>query len=75
MNRTKSEHSLLISEAMEEYWADPRVRARRSIQAKIKERTHQLERLERRGMVNSDRYRHIESKLEQLNAQLEQLRK
>jgi hypothetical protein len=72
---TKSEQSLLVSEGMREYWRKPGIRERRAIQAKVRERERQLERLERRGMINSDRYRHIESKLEQLNEQLEQLRK
>jgi argininosuccinate lyase len=71
----KSEQSLLVAEGMREYWRKPGVRERRAIQAKIREREAQLARLERHGMVNTDRFRHIESKLEQLNEQLEQLRK
>ena len=70
---TKSEQSLLVSEGMRDYWSDPRVRARRSIQAKVRERQHQLERLERRGLVDSDRYIYIFGKLQQLYKQLEQL--
>jgi hypothetical protein len=72
--KQKSEQSLLVSEGMREYWADPRVRARRSIQAKIRDRKHVLERLERRGMQDTDRFRHIASKLADLNEQLEQLK-
>ncbi len=73
MTRTKSEQSLLVSEGMREYWRKPGVRERRAIQTKIREREAQLARLERRGMVNSDRYKHIASKLAELNEQLAQL--
>jgi hypothetical protein len=69
----KSEQSLLVSEGMVEYWRRPGVRERRALQAKIREREGQLARLERHGMVDCDRYRHIKSKLEQARAQLEQL--
>jgi hypothetical protein len=73
MTKTKSEQSLLVSEGLREYWSDPRVRARRSIQAKVRERRQQLERLERRGMQESDRYKYIAGRLEELNKQLAQL--
>jgi hypothetical protein len=58
---------------MKEYWRGPGVRERRSIQAKIRERKRQLEHLERQGRVDSDPYRHIAGKLEELNEQLKEL--
>lgn len=75
MTTTKSEQSLLVSEGMREYWREPRTRVRRALMAKIREREAQLGRLERRGMVDSDRYRYIASRLEEARTELEELRK
>jgi hypothetical protein len=74
MTTAKSEQSLLVSEGMVEYWANPRTKKRRALQAKIREREAQLARLERHDMTHTDRYAYILSKLEQARAQLEQLR-
>lgn len=72
----KSEQSLIVSEGMRDYWRKPGVRERRALQAKVRERKQQLARLERVGMVDSDRdrYRYIASKLDDLNQQLDQLK-
>jgi hypothetical protein len=59
---------------MVEYWKDPRVRARRSVQAKIRERMRQLERFARHDMQHTDRFKVVAGKLAALNEQLEQLK-